>query len=84
MILGSLDTMDTILIHVGDGIYTTLGMVVMQAIGVATIRHGMMIGIIPITDMVGVGLITMDMDPIITVIVPITEAIMDMDGVPLW
>ena len=84
MILGSLDTMDIILTHVGGGIYMTLGMVVMQAIGVATIRHGMMIGIIPITDMVGVDLIIMDMDPIITAIVPITGAIMGMDGVPPW
>ena len=50
----------------------------------ATIRHGMMIGIIPITDMVGVDLIIMDMDPIITAIVPITGAIMGMDGVPPW
>ena len=84
MILGSLDTMDIILTHVGGGIYMTLGMVVMQAIGVATIRHGMMIGIIPITDMVGVDLIIMDMDPIITAIVHITGAIMGMDGVPPW
>ena len=82
MILGSLDT---ILTHIGGGNYTTLGMVVMQAIGVATIRHGMMIGIIPtITDMVGVDLIIMDMDPIIMAIVPITTAIMGMDGVPPW
>ena len=84
MILGSLDTMDIILTHVGGGIYMTLGMVVMQAIGVATIRHGMMIGIIPITDMVGVDFIIMDMDPIITAIVHITGAIMGMDGVLLW
>ena len=84
MILGSLDTMDIILTHVGGGIYMTLGMVVMQAIGVATIRHGMMIGIIPITDMVGVDLIIMDMDPIITAIIHITGAIMGMDGVPPW